>query len=113
MLKITDLNVSYGMVKAIQGVSLDVPDGKLVFTEGEAQVRCYKVPEAKRFSRQFCGICGAPVARPVPEIGGIVIPAGSLDSDPGIRPQARIFWDSRAQWSCSDTLPRYPEYSGA
>ncbi|MHB8758247.1 MAG: ABC transporter ATP-binding protein [Bacillota bacterium] len=34
MLKITDLNVSYGMVKAIQGVSLDVPDGKLVSIVG-------------------------------------------------------------------------------
>lgn len=28
-----------------------------------------------------------------------------------IRPQARIFWDSRASWSCGgDDLPVYSEY---
>ena len=47
----------------------------------------------------------------VPELNGAVIPAGSLDDEIPIKPQARIFWDSRADWSCDgDTLPRYAEY---
>jgi hypothetical protein len=53
----------------------------------------------------------AAVARFVHEIDAVVVPAGSLDSDLPLRPQARIFWDSRADWSCSDeALPRHPEY---
>jgi hypothetical protein len=39
-----------------------------------------------------------------------VIPAGSLDDAPSVQPTARIFWDSRAPWSCmGDELPRFPQ----
>lgn len=70
----------------------------------------YKIPEAERFTRQFCSECGSSVARLVPELNAVVIPAGSLDSEPPIKPQARIFWDSRADWSCNEeVLPHYPE----
>jgi len=31
----------------------------------------------------------------------VVIPAGSLDDETPVRPQARIFTGSRASWSCS------------
>ncbi len=34
-----------------------------------------------------------------------------VEGEPPIRPQARIFWDSRAEWSCSgDGLPKHAEY---
>ena len=37
-----------------------------------------------------------------------MIPMGSLDDDPGIEPQARIFQNSRAAWSCNgQVLPRF------
>jgi len=90
--------------------NLFLAEGQLVFTRGEDVVKRYKIPEAERFTRQFCSICGSSVARIVSEINGIVIPAGSLDSDLPINPQARIFWDSRASWSCSDdSIPRFAE----
>lgn len=82
----------------------------LVFTAGETLLRRYKVPDAERFTRQFCSVCGSSVARVAPEIGMVIVPAGSLDGPLPVRPQARIFWASRADWSCDDTpLPRYPE----
>ena len=28
----------------------------------------------------------------------MIVPAGSLDDDPGIRPRYNIFWESRAPW---------------
>jgi len=90
--------------------NLFLKDAQLVFTSGEDLVQRYKIPEAERFTRQFCSKCGSSVARFVPEQNGIVIPAGSLDSDPPIMPQARIYWDSRAPWSCSDEpIPRFAE----
>ncbi len=88
-----------------------VQNGILRWLAGEDLLRMFKVPEAKRFTRQFCSRCGGAVPRVVAELGGVVVPAGSVDGDIPIRPQARIFWDSRAPWSCGgDDIPVYPEY---
>lgn len=79
--------------------------------EGEALLKRYKVPDAERFYSHFCSQCGSAMPREIPELGMIVIPAGSLDHEIPIRPEARIFWDSRAEWSCSgDGMPTSPEY---
>jgi len=81
------------------------------WVKGEELVRIYKVPEAKRFARWFCSVCGSSLPRYVKETGFVVIPAGTLDCDPIIQPQARIFWDSRVSWSCGgDGIPVYSEY---
>jgi hypothetical protein len=88
---------------------LVTPLDSIQWTAGEALLRRYKVPEAERFFNCFCSQCGSPLPRVVPELDGVLIPAGSLDSEPPIQPQARIFWDSRAEWSCSDdAIPVYP-----
>jgi len=84
---------------------------RFVWTAGEELLARYKVPEAERFTRCFCTQCGSPMPRHVAELGIAVIPAGSLDSELPITPQARIFWDSRAQWSCGgDDIPVHAEY---
>ncbi|MBI5115840.1 GFA family protein [Candidatus Poribacteria bacterium] len=91
--------------------NLLVKPGAIKWLKGEELIKAYKVPEAKRFTSRFCSKCGSQVPRYVKETDFIVIPAGSLDSAPTIQPQARIFWDSRADWSCSgDDLPTYSEY---
>ncbi len=83
----------------------------LKWLKGGEMVRLYKVPEAKRFTNSFCSTCGGRVPRHVPDIDAVIVPAGSLDGEPPVRPQARIFWDSRAVWSCSaGDLPTYSEY---
>jgi len=42
----------------------------------------------------------------------VVIPAGTLDTMPDLRPQANIFWASRAPWACSgEGLPCHDEYT--
>ena len=87
------------------------PDTSLQWLQGEDLLKRYKVPEAERFYNLFCSNCGSPMPRRTPEIGAVIIPAGSLDVEPEIRPTGRIFWDSRADWSCSgDDLPRHAEY---
>lgn len=92
--------------------NLMIQTDKIDWLQGESQINRYKVPEAERFTNCFCKICGGRVPRYVPEFDYVMIPAGSLDHDPSITPQARIFWDSRAEWSCSgDTLPVFAEYA--
>ena len=91
--------------------NLLIKPGAIKWSKGEDLIKAYKIPEAKRFTRCFCSVCGSAVPRYVKETDFIVIPAGSLDSDPTIHPQARIFWDSRASWSCGgDDLPVHSEY---
>ena len=91
--------------------NLLVKPGSIKWLKGEELIKGYKVPEAIRFTNRFCSVCGSRVPRYAKEIDTIVIPAGSLDGEPPIRPQARIFWDSRANWSCSgDNLPVHSEY---
>lgn len=81
------------------------------WTKGEDNLERYKVPEAERFYNCFCRKCGSPMPRTVPEIDVVLIPAGSLDSEPPVSPQQHIFWDSKADWSCGEQdLPVYSEY---
>jgi hypothetical protein len=43
----------------------------------------------------------------------VMIPMGSLDDNPRIEPQARIFQGSRAAWSCSgQVLPGFDAMPG-
>lgn len=92
--------------------NLMVKPGTLKWLQGEALIRYFKVPEAKRFTNCFCSTCGGRLPRYVKEIDAVMIPAGSLDTEPPLRPQARIFWDSRAAWCCGDEkLPVFSEYA--
>jgi hypothetical protein len=87
------------------------PADSLRWERGGELLACYKVPEAKRFRNCFCPQCGSPLPRTIPELDAVLVPAGSLDTPPPIEPAARIFYDSRAEWSCSgDDLPVFPEY---
>jgi hypothetical protein len=87
------------------------PESSLRWTKGEDVLRRYKVPEAKRFYNLFCQQCGSPMPRPVPELDAVIIPAGTLDTEPAMPPNGRIFWGSRASWSCPDGgLPVFAEY---
>ena len=80
------------------------------FTRGEDLVTSYKLPEAKFFGQDFCRLCGSPVPRFDRERGIMIVPMGSLDDDPGIRPMRHIFVGSKAPWlAISDALPQFAE----
>lgn len=90
--------------------NLFVQPGELVWRSGADQVRAFKPPEAQRFTNSFCMSCGGRVPRQAAGSDIVMIPAGSLDVEPPISPQARIFSGSRAAWSCGgDALPTFPE----
>ena len=85
--------------------------GSLAWESGEELIENYKLPGAARFSNTFCRTCGSRLPRFIEKLGMVFIPAGSLDDEPDIGPQARIFTDSRTTWSCdAATLPEFGEY---
>ena len=83
----------------------------LKWLSNEEQLRLFKVPEAKRFTNAFCATCGGRMPRQVKDTDAVIIPAGSLDDEAPLKPQGRIFYGSRASWSCeADALPVHSEY---
>ena len=67
--------------------------------------------------RSFCRQCGSVAPMVLPEAGMAVAPAGNLDGDLGIRPQAHMFAGSKAAWyTITDALPQHaavpPEFGG-
>jgi len=81
------------------------------WTAGEDNLGGFQVPDAERFRTVFCKTCGSPLPRATPDLSMAVIPAGSLDTEPPLKPTARIFWDSRTDWSCAEGgVPAWAEY---
>ena len=82
----------------------------LEFLSGEKNLKSYKVPDAKFFTQVFCKTCSSPMPRKDEERGIAVIPMGSLDDDPEIKPVDHIFCDHKTNWhDITDDLPQYPE----
>jgi hypothetical protein len=79
------------------------------WVRGASLVTEYKVPDARFHAVAFCSRCGGKVPRPSPERGVVVVPAGSLDTDPGLRAQGHIFVADKAPWfDITGTLPQFP-----
>jgi hypothetical protein len=86
-----------------------VPLDGVRFVRGEDLLTAYKAPEAKRFGHVFCRVCGSSMPRFDEALGFAIVPMGSFDDDPGMRPQGHIFVDSKAAWDeIHDDLPRFP-----
>jgi hypothetical protein len=78
------------------------------WTQGAEHVQDFQLPSAQYFGTAFCRRCGSEVPRVSFERNMAVVPAGSLDSDPGIAPAGHIFVDSKARWfEITDDIPQY------
>jgi hypothetical protein len=79
----------------------------LKWLSGQENVRRFDLP-GTRHSKSFCGTCGS--ALPMMQMNGtlLVVPAGSLDSDLPLRPEAHLFVSSRASWD--EALEELPTF---
>ena len=70
----------------------------------------YEVPEAKHFATSFCKNCGSTLPWLTQSSKAMIIPAGSLDHDPKVRPQQNIYFSNKAPWYVDvDSLPKHDE----
>jgi len=77
---------------------------------GEEFVGRYEVEGAKHFATSFCKNCGSSLPWLAKSGKAVVVPAGTLDGDPEIRPFHNIFCGSRAIWyKVPSSLPEYDE----
>ena len=65
---------------------------------GEELLGRFEVPEARHFATSFCKHCGSSLPWLATSGKAVVIPAGTLDGDPEIKPFQNIFYGSRADW---------------
>ena len=87
---------------SIHAANLAFPLGSVRWTQGEDLIELFvDTKENPGFPRGFCRSCGAPVPKLSRNRQFWVIPSGLLDSDPGMRPQANIFWAEHAPWCVS------------
>ena len=86
--------------------------GNIEWLEGESLVKRFDLPDAERFARAFCTECGGPVPYTSRDGRFLIVPAGSLDGDPGVRPDDNIFWRDRAPWEEEGhDAPRFDTYA--
>lgn len=86
-----------------------VPADAFEVTAGEDLLQFFE--SSPGFHRSFCKHCGTTIPVKRQGMDQVYIPAGTLDSPPGIKPSAHIFVGSKADWhDIVDDLPQYPEY---
>ncbi len=95
---------------AAHGTNVFYSAERLRWTRGQDQVADYVLPGARYFATAFCRRCGGELPRVSGERGVAVVPAGSLDTDPGMQPLAHVFVGSKADWfDITDRLPQHAE----
>ncbi len=86
-------------------------NAELVWVSGQEKVSVYNLPST-RHVKSFCSHCGS--ALPSSQMEGrlIAVPAGSLDDKITLKPNAHIFYASKAEWDhdletihCFEGLP--------
>lgn len=66
--------------------------------EGESLVRRFEPSHTKYFATCFCEQCGSTLPWLSKSGKVVIIPAGTMDADPGVRPSQNIFCGSRPAW---------------
>lgn len=83
--------------------------GVLTWISGQDQVTVFRFPNA-RHTRAFCKSCGSAVPYTRGD-GGLVVPAGSLDSELDQRPTAHILLGHKAAWDHDlESVPGFEDY---
>src|SRR3954467_203552 len=78
--------------------NLFLPREQFEWLQGQDNVKRYDHAPSQRFSVWFCADCGCRVPHEIRTRDDMLIPAGLLDRDPGVRPENNIFWASKAAW---------------
>ena len=82
---------------------------KFHWVNGEDKIQRYESSPGE--FRAFCSQCGSNLPVCIEENSHVIIPAGSFDDDPQIRPAVQIFAGSKAPWhKIADSPPSFSEF---
>lgn len=85
----------------------------VTYLRGADNLASYKPEDAKSFTHVFCRTCGSGMPRVNSENNYTTVPFGSLDDDPGKRPDDHIYVGSKVPWyDFEDNLPAFEDGPG-
>lgn len=91
--------------------NLFVSPDQFKWSSGEDLVATYFPESTKYYGTAFCKNCGSFLPWFSKSGKAVIVPAGSLNDDPGLRPNKNIFCASRASWYVEEgTLPDFDEH---
>lgn len=77
---------------------------------GADLVRRHEPAQTRHLATAFCSVCGSSLPWLAKTGKSVVIPAGTLDDDPGIVPMQNVFCGSQASWFADPAaLPSFDE----
>jgi hypothetical protein len=77
---------------------------------GEELVGRFELAVAKHFASSFCKVCGSSLPWMTQSGKAMIIPAGTLDDDPKVKPQHNIYYSDKAPWYENvDSLVKFDE----
>jgi len=95
---------------SVHAANIIVAPEQFKWLSGEDSVGRYEPGEAKHFATSFCKNCGSSLPWLGKSKKAVVVPAGTLDTDPEIKPIHNIFWESKAPWFTDvSVLVKYDE----
>ena len=112
----TDIGMCHcSKCRKVSGVAsnavLIVPRDGLRWVAGEDRIAKFELPDG--WGTWRCATCGSPLPKLRPGGGAYWVPAGLLDSDPGVRIKGHIFVGSKAAWDeISGTAVQFVEGIG-
>jgi hypothetical protein len=84
--------------------------GTLNWISGQDKVTLFRYPHT-RHTKAFCQVCGSGLPYARADGNGVVVPAGSLDSDLVMQADAHIFLAHKASWDQNlAAVPGFDEY---
>ena len=90
--------------------NLFVTPEQICWLSGKDFVASYRPENTKYFATSFCRQCGSSLPWLSKNGKVVIVPAGSLDGDPEIRPKQNIFCASKAEWYVNPSdLPQFDE----
>lgn len=93
--------------------NLFVPADQLTWVSGREHAKRWELPDAKWWCNGFCDVCGCKAPWLTKNGRSWVVPAGTLDGDPGMKPERSVHWASRADWYVFvHDLERFDTYPG-
>lgn len=75
-----------------------IEPSQLQWLSGKESVGRFELAEAKHYATSFCKRCGSSLPWLAKSGKAVVIPAGTLDEDPGIKPMHNVFYRDKATW---------------
>jgi len=95
---------------AFASLIFTAPDN-IEWLSGEHLAKRFNLPDAVRFSNNFCTECGSQVPYLSRDGSMLTVPAGYLNDAPTLTPQANIFCEEKSSWyNEGQNAPSYDQY---